>query len=363
MARERIEFTPEEEPRKSAAAREEISARALDLKDLKDLDDIEDGEEIRFLRTEKRVPVRRGPLAKKTANRLKSSVVLGITVASACCTAWAAYDYGHHARRFRLDSSDSVEVSGVRNASRAEVMDAFNEDIGKNIFFVPLEERRTKLERIPWVESAAVMRLLPNRLALSISERTPVAFVLIGSKTSLIDANGVVMGPPANRQATYSFPVIRGITETEPLSSRATVMKTYARMVGELDSGDSESTHYSRQLSEIDLSDPKDVKATVNDAGGTVLVHFGTTDFLERYKFFAAHIGEWRRQYKCVQSVDLRYEGQIIVDPDTCRPPQAAPVPVTQAVVPVKPAAAQEAALTHHPARSRAHHKWQKKGK
>lgn len=362
MARERIEFTPEEEPRNRAATREEISARALDLKDL---EDIEDGEATRFLRTEKRVPVRRGPLAKKTANRLKTSIILGIAVAFAGCTAWAARVYGTSSSRFRLVSSDNIEVSGVRNASRAEVMDAFSGsgDVGKNIFYVPLEERRAKLEQIPWVESAAVMRLLPNRIAVSITERMPVAFVLIGSKTSLIDVNGVVMGPPANRQTTYSFPVIRGITEPEPFSSRAAVMKTYTRMLGELDSGDSESTHYSRQLSEIDLSDPKDVKATVNDAGGTVLVHFGTTDFLERYKFFAAHIGEWRQQYKCVQSVDLRYEGQIIVDPDTCRSPQAQPVSLTQAAVPAKPTAAPHAAVTHHPARSRAHHKWQKKGK
>jgi cell division protein FtsQ len=242
-------------------------------------------------------------------------------------------------------------------------MDVVGGDIGKNIFFVPLEERRTRLEQIPWVESATVMRLLPNRLAVSIAERTPVAFVLIGSKTSLIDAYGVLMGPPANRQTTYSFPVIRGITETEALSSRAAVMNLYSRMLRELDSGDSESAHYSRQLSEIDLGDTKDVKATVNDAGGTVLVHFGTSDFLEHYKFFAAHIGEWRQQYKCVQSVDLRYEGQIIVDPGTCGSRQAelasAPLPVT----PSRPATAQPVIVAQSSARSRAHHKWQKKGK
>src|SRR5262245_15266310 len=117
MARERIEFTPQEEPRNSATAREDISARAIDLEEL------EDGEETRFLRTQKRIPVRRGPLAKKTASRLKISVILAIAVAFVGCMAATAYGYGRYSGRFRLDSSDNIEISGVRNASRVEVVD------------------------------------------------------------------------------------------------------------------------------------------------------------------------------------------------------------------------------------------------
>jgi len=169
----------------------------------------------------------------------------------------------------------------------------------------------------------------------------------------------VLMGLPANRETTYSFPVVRGISETEPLSSRADVMKTYIRMVNELDSN-SEKTQYSRQLSEIDLSNPKDIKATVSDGGGTVLVHFGTSDFLERYKVFAAHIGEWRRQYKCVQSVSLLVEGQIVVDPGACGPAQVEAASAPPAVASPKPVA--QLATVAHPS-TRAHHRWQKKGK
>src|SRR5258707_11339532 len=115
-------------------------------------------------------------------------------------------------------------------------MEVAGADIGRNVFFVPLDERKRQLEEIPWVESATVMRLLPNRLAITVQERTPVAFVQLGSKINLIDANGVVMGLPANKQAKYSFPVIQGITDTEPLSSRAAVMKIYNRLIRDLDS-------------------------------------------------------------------------------------------------------------------------------
>jgi len=169
------------------------------------------------------------------------------------------------------------------------------------------------------------MRLLPNRIAVTIRERTPVAFAQIGSRISLIDANGVVMGMPADRKTKYSFPVIRGITETEPLSSRAAAMKIYNRLVSELGATDGEnaaanstsgSPNYVKQLSEVDLSDPENVKVTANDPGGTMVVHLGAQDFLPRYKLYVAHIAEWRQQFQNVQSVDLRYEGQVVVNPD-----------------------------------------------
>jgi cell division protein FtsQ len=372
MARERIEFTAEEEPRNSRADREDISARAIHDPTTRNTGarwgspiDLENDEETQFLRTEKRVPVRRGPIAKKTANQLKLTIMLGVAAGFFGCLVWAAYHYGMHAARFRIASGDNIEVSGVANASRAQVMDVARADLGKNIFFVPLDQRKEQLEKIPWVESAAVMRLLPNRISVSIAERIPVAFVQIGPKISLIDSGGVVMGLPASRQTKFSFPVIHGIMESDPAlgsparagfardgaAERALVMKTYNLMMHELDSGEGASEHYTRQISEVDLSDPEDVKATVNDAGGTVLVHLGSSNFLERYKLFVAHIGEWRRQYTNVQSVDLRWKDQIIVNPDA--PQQQAALPAS------KPAVIQQPKKSHPQTR----HKWRKKGK
>src|SRR5262249_62304695 len=107
-----------------------------------------------------------------------------------------------------------------------------------------------------------------------------------------------------------------GKAESEGVSTSGAGMKIYNRLMHELDSGDDAGEHFTRQLSEVDLSDAEDVKATVSDDAGTVLIHLGASDFLDRYKLYAAHIGEWRRQYHNVQSVDLRYEGQIIVNPD-----------------------------------------------
>src|SRR5262249_1924 len=127
MARDRIELNHEEEPRNSTISREDISTRAMDL---------ENDEEALFLRTEKRVPVRRGAIAKKTANRLKTTSFYAIAVALLGCLSWAAHAYGTGAARFRITSRDNIEITGVANAPRAQVMDVTRNDVEQNIFSV-----------------------------------------------------------------------------------------------------------------------------------------------------------------------------------------------------------------------------------
>jgi cell division protein FtsQ len=107
--------------------------------------------------------------------------------------------------------------------------------------------------------------------------------------------------------------VIIGMSASEPLSTRSIRMKTFNELVRELDSG---GGHYSQDLSEVDLTDPEDVKALTNDPAGEVLVHLGSANFLDRFKIYVAHLREWRQQFTKLESVDLRYDQQIIVNPD-----------------------------------------------
>ena len=107
----------------------------------------------------------------------------------------------------------------------------------------------------------------------------------------------------------FSFPVILGMQcAGEPLSTRAARMKIYNQLIGELDAG---GAHYSHDLSEVDLSDPDDVKVLANDPAGTVLVHLGSSNYLDRYKIYVSHLQEWRQQFDKLESVDLRYDRQI----------------------------------------------------
>jgi len=298
-------------PLSGVSQREAREREPFDDARLVDLE--EEEQESPFLRGQKRVSVRRGSLPPKTANRLMwvvlSLVVLGILGAAGA----TVYRYGKHSWRFRIDSSDQIEVAGADHVAHAQIMEVMGGDIGRNIFFVPLAERKQQLEQIPWVESASVMRFVPNRLRIEIHERTPVAFARIGSHISLIDAGGTLMELAPGGKHKYSFPVIEGMNAGEPLSTRAARMKNYNELVREIDSS---GARYSQELSEVDLTDPEDVKVLAADANGEVLVHLGSGNYLQRYKTYVTHVQQWRQQFDKLESVDLRYDGQIIVNPD-----------------------------------------------
>jgi cell division protein FtsQ len=351
MARKTTSTLPEEEF--EAAVESRASARSFDESPLDArMLDLDDEGESPFLRGQKRVPVRRGALPRKAIGRIKLLLIVLLVVGVVGLIGVTLYRYGAQSWRFRIDSSDNIALLGNQNVTRTQVLEVMGGDIDRNIFFVPLAERKKQLEDIPWVESAAVMRLYPNRVRIELHERTPVAFVAVNSRIAFIDAHGVIMDLPPGAQTTYSFPVIVGMSDNEPLSTRAPRMKIYAELIKELDST---GAHYSQSLSEVDLSDPDDVKATVSDPKGAVLVHLGSSNFLERFQVYVAHVQEWRSQFSRLDAIDLRYAGQVIVNPESSAPrlkqgggsPDATVEPATSVAAPKNKIATQKKAKKH----------------
>jgi cell division protein FtsQ len=302
--------------------------------------DLDVDEESPFLRGQKRVSARRGALPKKAANALLWSSIAAALLCVGAIAAGALYSYGEHSWRFRIESSDNIDITGMVNVTKAQIMEVMGADIGRNIFFVPLSQQQAQLEQIPWVQSASVMRFVPNRLKVEIHERTPVAFARVGQRVSLVDAGGTLMDMPKTPSAharKYSFPVILGMNPGEPLSTRAPRMKAYNELVEALDAG---GAHYSQDLSEVDLSDLDNLKVRVNDPAGDVAVELGNSDYLKRYKTYISHAQEWRQQFTKLESVNLRYDNQAIVNPDIeGRPKPALTFAKASAAVGVKPAA------------------------
>ena len=215
--------------------------------------------------------------------------------------------------RFRIAGASNIQATGLTQVSRAEMLPVFGEDIGRNVFFVPLAERRRELEAIPWVERATVMRLLPDQIRVQVVERQPVAFVRQDQQIGLVDSSGVLLSMPAATMARqhYSFPVVTGIDPRDPLSARTARMAVYGRLMAELDAN---NQHFSQQISEIDLTDQEDARVLMPEQGDDILAHFGEDRFLERYQRYKAHIAEWRQQYPKLAAVDLRYDHQVVLE-------------------------------------------------
>jgi cell division protein FtsQ len=330
LLRSQVTAKPRTERPRSEAQRDRALARDLRPLTLDTAAAEEDEDEEIVQRARRRAPVKKGIFPKGRTGRILLACCILAVVGALIAAVLGIRNFFEHDPRFRIDSASSIRILGNSQVTRSELLAVFGGDIGRNIFFVPLGERRTELESLPWVKQATVMRLLPDQLHVAVVERTPVAFVRHGNRVGLVDGDGVLLDmPPAMMAARrYSFPVVAGIGSADDIEQRAKRMQLYERFVSALD-GD--GSNAAEQLSEVDLSDPEDVRAVLPSPGSDILVHFGDENFAERYHSFEQHLPAWKRQYPNLAAVDLRYQHQTVLE--------MAPAPAgSSAAAPAKPA-------------------------
>lgn len=269
----------------------------------------------------------RGGIPRSLAGRILLGAGVVTVLGALALTVAGIRSYLLHDPRFLITSSTAIQIQGNDHIPRAEVLSVFGADLERNIFKIPLPERRADLERLPWVEHATVERILPNHIRVQITERTPVAFTRQGTQIGLVDADGVLLDMPPDSAGDphYSFPVLTGLAADDTPEVRATRMDVYRRFMAELSSAGPKVT---QSLSEVDVTNPEDVKALVTTSGSDILVHFGDESFLQRYQAFERHLPEWRNQYPKLASADMRYERQVVLEmqPGTPAPPPVEPM-------------------------------------
>ena len=297
----------------------------------------------------------RGGLPETMVGRILAGITALLLLAAMVLGAVAVRRLMQRDERFLLPGAAAIETAGNQHLSREELVNVLRDDVGRNVFSLGLDRQRAALEQMPWVERATVMRLLPDRLRVNVVERTPIAFAREKGRIGLVDAHGVLLDlrqPAAG--GSYSFPVVTGIVAADAMVTRASRMRLFQSFVGALD-GTGE--HISAKLSEIDLSNPEDVRALIPDSGSEVLVHFGDSEFLGRYRAYEAHLAEWRQQYPHLASVDMRYERQAVLEmaPGSAVPVNDAPdaakeIPVAPAKAGAKTARGAQAGVAKHAA-------------
>lgn len=94
-------------------------------------------------------------------------------------------------------SVERVSLRGEREIDPDEVRAAVSSALGRSIFHVDIEAVRADVEALGWVERAAVTRLMPNAIHVSIIERRPIAVWQMAGALHLIDASGARIQPVA----------------------------------------------------------------------------------------------------------------------------------------------------------------------
>ena len=274
-------------------------------------------EEPKYLRRQKPVEIRKRKFNRKSWP-LYRRVLVGIVVTIAAgLMLYEAGNYFLFSPGVMLTSADQIVIEGNRFVASDAIVEKFSADMGRSVVRVPLGERREALETLPWVEQARVQRVMPNQIRVEIIERTPVAFLRTASELSLVDSHGVIFDRPV--EGEFRFPVVSGITESLPREQREERMNSYVQFMKEIELTQPGADD---RISEVDLSDPSDVRATLNGLGtdsgngAPILVHFGDSDFGNRYHLLADNVDQWRASAGSVDSVDLRFARQVVVNPE-----------------------------------------------
>src|ERR1700676_1952741 len=275
-------------------------------------------DEPKYLRRQKPVEIRKRKFSRKAWPLYRRILVGGI---AALCAGFALYEaatYLLYSPGVVLLSAEQIEIRGNRFVPPDAITEKFSADLGRSVVSVPLTERRESIEWVPWVEQAHVQRVMPNRILVEISERTPVAFLRTGSDLSMVDAQGVILDRPV--EGEFKFPVVSGIGEATPKATREQHMNLYVQFMKEIERVQPGADDH---VSEADITEASDLRATLTGLGtasgsaSPILVHFGDSDFGSRYHLLAENIDQWRASAGSVDSVDLRFARQVVVNPES----------------------------------------------
>lgn len=173
----------------------------------------------------------RGPEAPK-GSRLRVAV-LGVSLLTSIFTAsaWLGGLFGpaisgvqSMTRAALVDAGFTlahVEVRGARHAEADQVAAALGLEPGSLIFDLDPADAKARVEALPWVDDAVVLRLLPNRVVVMIDERSPLA--VWGSPDGdavVLDADGATI-PHADPASLEGLPRLEG--EAAPEAAAALI--------------------------------------------------------------------------------------------------------------------------------------------
>jgi cell division protein FtsQ len=202
--------------------------------------------------------------------------------------------------------SPNLELTGVKYASRAQVLRVFDQDYGRSLYLFPLAERRKALRSVRWVHDATVVRIWPNRLSIQITERKPAAFLKLPgdniARWGLIDDEGVILEPPA--KAAFRLPVLAGIRPSETPEKRGTRVRRMQRLTKELGK-------LADNISEVDVSDLDNLKITEQVGGTAVSLMLGDRNFSTRVRNFLDHYPDIHAKMPQASTFDLRLDDRI----------------------------------------------------
>jgi cell division protein FtsQ len=201
-----------------------------------------------------------------------------------------------------------IRIRGHERLSLGEISMLLDGLQGRNVMVTALDPWRQRLLGSPWVKDAALRRVLPDAVDVTIVERQAAAIARSGRSLHLIDAEGVVIDEYGPRYAALDLPLIEGLDlgGDAPTEARRTALALAA-----LD--DLSAAGLLWRVSQVDVTRPYDAVVTLND--DSTLLRLGDARFSERLRSYLDMASRLQTMASELEYVDLRFDDRVYIRP------------------------------------------------
>jgi cell division protein FtsQ len=223
------------------------------------------------------------------------------------------YQYLFNSSRFDLQH---LVFSGNHYANLDSLRSALELGFPKNLLSINLSKLHRVIESDHWVLRARIRRVLPDTLKIDIEERKPVALAGIRDTIFIIDNEGTLLDRYSAKYGKQDLPLLKGLEGEVGKPASDANRRRMALFLQAMKELDSENNQYTKLLSEVDLADDQNLVVVPMD--DTVRIQLGNQDFLKRFRKHIEKLSYYREmkdRYEDIESIDLRYDKQIIYQP------------------------------------------------
>jgi cell division septal protein FtsQ len=225
----------------------------------------------------------------------------------------SVFIYAYTSEKFNLRH---VTFYGCRELNQKEMEEIIRQDFPANILRIDLQKLQKRLEKETWAKHVEIRRVLPSDLIIYIRERTPSVIFELRGELMVADSDGTLLGQYDPRFGKLDVPVFKGVLGEDAESYKLYKEGNTVRirqgllMLSQIESG---LPHSTQQISEVDISDPENLKIMLID--DTAEVYLGEKDYLKRFSTLMSYLGEYQKlkdQYTEFVSIDMRFDNQIV---------------------------------------------------
>src|SRR6266849_3664848 len=251
------------------------------------------------------------PRRPRPGRRARLRRLLGVALMTVAITAagGVALHWALTTQRFAVAS---VEVRGVSRVPPDQILAVAAIPRGTNIFRLDAMGVIGRVESLPEVRRADVVRELPDRVVISVEERRPFTLVH-GGRLHWMDEEGRLLGASLAAVAP-PMPVISGLTADELASMRTAPGPKARAAVAVIRALLRSGSGLTAEISEIDMSRREGPVLYTIDG---VEVRLGSEDWEERLARLEGVLGQVAAQD--VRTVDLRFRDQVVFQREGAR--------------------------------------------